>query len=88
MKQIPQKRPKQSSPAKYYSYGCYGAVYERNGHLPLRFSKYERRVNWPTKKAWKTWESIQNCYQPTTHEHNRFKGLNNGFTKDQDEERR
>jgi hypothetical protein len=22
-------------------------------------------VDWPTKKAWKTWQSIQNHYQPT-----------------------
>jgi hypothetical protein len=46
-------------------YGCYGAVYERNGQLPLHSSSMKEDVNWPTGKAWKTWESIQNHYQPT-----------------------
>ena len=41
-------------------------------------------ADWHTGKAWKTWKSIQNHYQPMD---STLQGLNNGFTKDQVEER-
>jgi hypothetical protein len=70
---------------KCYSYGCYGAVYERNGQLPPCSSKYERRCRLAYQKGMEDMAKHQESLP--THKHNGFKGLYNGYTKDQVEER-
>ncbi len=77
--------PRESHPAKCYSYGCYGALYEQNGQLPPRSSKHARRCRFSFQKGME--DMVEHPESLSTHGCNRLKELNNGFAKDQVEER-
>jgi hypothetical protein len=72
-------------PAKCYSYGCYGAVYDQNGRLPLRLSKHARRHGLAYRKGME--DMVEHPESLSTLGHHRLNGLNNGLAKDQVEER-
>jgi hypothetical protein len=61
-------------------------VYEQKGRLSPCSSNYEKRCRLIYQKGMEGMAKHQESLP--THQHNRFKGLNNGFTKDQVEERR